>query len=324
MEDQIRMLQLQVQQLLQGTGQRFQTLEQQAGEAVQQLGEQVQQTQGAVQMANKSTLRLPLPPKFHGVREGPRVLEWCHAATTYLKAAGADQDERGVWHISNFFEGDAAVWWRLYCDKVERQLAPQPKIWEHLKVLLIDQFQVFNHITDVKDRYQALKQVGTVSAYITKFRALVVELPNETEENQIYQFLKGLKPEIQARTRTHKPLTLAAAMDIADEADRANLHAYRGFSSRLQSDRPAFRQTTSQAQPMQIGAISGNGEAASKARTEINALTPVPPHIIQRLRQENRCFYCRKVGHAARDCAKKKRDVTAARKSQKPRRVPEN
>ena len=100
----------------------------------------------------------------------------------------------------------------------------------------------------------------TVSSYITKLRALVVELPSETEENQIYQFLKGLKPEIQARTRTHKPATLKRAMDIADEADRANMIAYRGSSrSSGNIQRPQQQQSSryinSQPQPMQIGAV---------------------------------------------------------------------
>ena len=102
----------------------------------------------------------------------------------------------------------------------------KPSHWNDLKQMLLDQFKVFNHKTDVKDRYQAIRQQTTVSAYINRFRALVVELPDESEDDRMNQFLKGLKPEIQARTRTHKPVTLAQAMDIANEADRANYHAY--------------------------------------------------------------------------------------------------
>ena len=73
-----------------------------------------------------------------------------------------------------------------------------------------------------------MRQISNVSDYINRFRSVVVELPHESDEDQVYQFLKGLKPEIQASTRTHKPLTLQAAMDIADEADRAKVHVYRG------------------------------------------------------------------------------------------------
>ena len=109
----------------------------------------------------------------------------------------------------------------------------EPKLanWSELQQLLIKQFQTFNHYTDVRDRYTSMRQISSVSDYINRFRSVVVELPHESDEDQVYQFLKGLKPEIQASTRTHKPRTLKAAMDIADEADRAKVHAYRGSAA---------------------------------------------------------------------------------------------
>ena len=52
-----------------------------AGAAVLNLGVQVQNAQGvatqAVQAKSTPQLRLPKPPKFHGVCEGPRILELC-------------------------------------------------------------------------------------------------------------------------------------------------------------------------------------------------------------------------------------------------------
>ena len=259
-----------------------------AGQGFASLENQIATTKHA---ANKvsTPVKVPQPPKFKGVREGPKILEWAHQATTYLRSAGLENEEQGMWHITSFFDSDAAIWWRLYCDRMENGLVEKPRFWRDLKHLLVEQFQVFNHITDVRDRYQALRQTGTVSAYINKFRSLVVELHNEPEELQIYQFLKGLKPEIQARTRTHKPPTLNVAMDIADEADRAHYHAY-GVAPR-NSTAPKPRSTGgSGPTPMDIGAVG------------------VSPVDMMRLRQQNRCFYCRKEGHQAKECKKRKND----------------
>ena len=299
--------------------QQLTALGQQSAAAFQNVGQQTAQAQQTAHQAAATAaspvgssssvrVRIPQPQRFKGVREGPRILEWAHQATTYLRAANLHQTQEGVWHISTFLDGDAAVWWRLQCDKYERNIAVAPADWTEMKVLLIAQFQVFNHETDVKDRYTALRQQTTVSAYITRFRALVVELPEETEANQVYQFLKGLKPEIQARTRTHKPKTLLQAMDIADEADRANQHAYKGsvHSRHGSTSSGAWhhsaqrydKDSRSTPQPMQIGAVQRGSPG---------------PAELQRLRQENRCFYCRKNGHVARECPKKRADVSRRR-----------
>ncbi len=260
-------------------------------------------------------MKTPYPPKYSGVREGPKILEWTHQASTYLRAVGLEHEERGVWHITAFLDGDAAVWWRLHCDKMRRGVATTIQTWDQLREMLLEQFEVFNHATDVRDRYQAVRQTSTVSAYITKFRSLVVELPNEPEENQIYQFLKGLKPEIQARTRTHKPNTLTTAMDIADEADRANYHAYGG----------GFRMPR-----REVGGSVRAASATGPAPMDIGAIGSADA---QRLRQENRCFYCRKTGHQSRECQKRRRDERgraarsanqSSRASQKIRRKAEN
>lgn len=302
-------------------------------QVINNLGGQVQQAQaqaaradaiGTTAMARPTApIRIPQPQRFKGVRDGPKVLEWAHQATVYLRAAGLENSEQGVWHISNFFEGDAAVWWRLYSNKMERGLAPAVASWSDLKTILVEQFQVFNHITDVRDQYTALRQIGTVSAYINRFRSLVVEIPDEPEEHQIYQFLKGLKPEIQARTRTHKPATLAMAMDIADEADRANYHAYRGTRDTRSGIglRPLMR--PQRAEPMQIGAISRGAyqKAETLPKAFMGAVGPtqrrsgprMTPVEMARMQAENRCFNCGQQGHRAAACKRRPADRGAKR-----------
>ena len=135
---------------------------------------------------------------------------------------------------------------------------------------MAQQFQMFNHETDVRDRYYALRQTGNVSLYITRFRTLVIELEHEPEANKVYQFLKGLKPEIHARTRVLKPKTLTQAMDIADEADRANHHASKsrrwhstadqslenGFDADYGQSEAVAGGAAEPAEPMQIGAVN--------------------------------------------------------------------
>ena len=228
------------------------------------------------------------PQRFKGNQDGPKILEWLHQAELYLRAMNMEDQETAVFHISSFLEADAAVWWRHYYHQMEEELVSKPQNWADMRQLMSRQFQIFNHETEVRDRYQALRQTGPVGAYITRFRALVVELPGETEGSKVYQFLKGLKPEIQARTRTHKPHTLEHAMDIADEADRAHTHAHKGGTPSKVYPRG---NGGSSPQPMQLGAIAPSA------------------YDLQKLRERNACFYCRRQGHQARDCKKKRADL---------------
>ena len=169
-----------------------------------------------------------------------------------------------------------------------------PKDWSTLRTLLEGTFREVNHDTDVRDRYIALRQTGTVAQYITRFRAAIVELPEETETSRIYWFLRGLKSDIQAQTRTHKPKTLMAAMDIADEADRAGSRAFRG--PRQGNFGPARSVGGgSGPAPMQLGAV------------QTDSVTAINRNDNMRLQQENRCFLCRKTGHQQRQCPRLQR-----------------
>lgn len=281
-----------------------------ASEKVAELESRVDRTQaGAQQAANmasqatasNSAAKLPFkpirPPRFKGNTDGPRILEWLHQAELYLRAMKIENDEAAIFHISSFFEADAAVWWRHYYAEMEAGTVPRPVCWADMKQLLTQHFQIFNHDTDVRDRYQSLRQTGSVSAYIAKFRGIVVELREESETGKLYQFLRGLKPEIQKFTRTQKPRTLAQAMDIADEADRVAQHTQRaGGFPRYHQQRNAGGNG---AQPMQLGVV-----APSAAE-------------VQRLRERNACFYCRKQGHQARNCLKKKADLARSKKTRR-------
>lgn len=144
--------------------QRLAQLDVQAAAAVMELQAQVQLAQGnataAAHLSQRppmAPVRIPQLPKFKGVHDGPKILEWTHIASTYLRAAGLENEETGVWHITNFLEAGATVWWRLYCDKIERNLEPEPARWSQLRALMIAQFQIFNHVIDVRDKYTALQ-----------------------------------------------------------------------------------------------------------------------------------------------------------------------
>ena len=269
-----------------------------AGATANAAGQTAQAAQKVASAANRpamAPIKPPAPPKFKGASKKPRILEWTHQAEQFLKSAGLAEDEMGVWHITNYLEDEAATWWRLHCVKMDLGTAPRITTWGQLKAEMIQRFQEVNRLTQVRDEYTDLRQGhGPVSDYINRFRSLVVELPNETEEQQVYQFLKGLARRIQGDVRLHKPATVERAMDLADEAERSRDQSRSGGFGRrsigsnydTNSQQGEAAAQTDSAVPMQLGAVS------------------LAPTELDRCQREGRCFRCKQGGHKSIRCRK--------------------
>ena len=283
------------------------SLQRQTSGAMRQVSARVEQAGGvanaagniaqAAQVAHQAPLapppvapvKPPAPAKFHGSSKGPRVLEWTHQAETYLRAAGLESFETGVWHISIYFEDEVAMWWRLHCQKIKDGKADPVQDWATLKGLLIRHFTEVNRETAVRDEYTSLEQKGPVRDYISKFRSLVVELTEETEAQQLYQFIKGLKPDVALHTSGAHPTTLERAMEIAASVDSAQ-RRNRGRGTRSYSAPPSDTRTEdhgNQPTPMDVGAM---------------ALTEAEKN---RCIRDGLCFICKKPDHAARKCPRR-------------------
>ena len=79
----------------------------QAAQNAETVAQQVGSTATLATPPSFAPIKPPPPPRFKGVKGDMKVLEWAHCAQSYLRAAGLEHAEQGVWHVTNFLEEDA-------------------------------------------------------------------------------------------------------------------------------------------------------------------------------------------------------------------------
>ena len=91
-------------------------------------------------------------------------------------------------------------------------------------------------------------------------------------------------------------------MDIADEADRAHLHAYKGAAvNDHAADNDYIPAAEGGPTPMLVNGINAVRMAEQKS---IIVRTPAQ---LKKLREEGRCFNCRERGHGGAQLSKRSR-----------------
>ena len=110
-----------------------------------------------------------------------------------------------------------------------------------------------------------------------------------TEEEKLDKFLRGLKDETRVPVELRGPTTMEEAATFAERVD-AIIH-------RNVTYKPRYTPTDHSGPiPMEIDTI----------RTKLSDTER------EKLRKTGGCFFCREVGHLARNCPKKKKRMTIA------------
>ena len=242
---------------------------------------------------SSGSVKPPLPSKFRGPYKEPKLLEWTHQVSQYLMAVGLADSVQGVFHVgAGFLADEAATWWRLHCDRVERGDMPPPVTWWALRALMLEQFTETNRLTNVQDAFDRVRQKSSVTKYIAEFQAIVLELPEVNEMQRVHRFIRGLKRQVQVHVWAHAPVTLAHAMRVADSIDQAMYNSQGGAPSggfhgsrNGQASSGAGQGDRQNAEPMQLNAAGGLSLADQN-----------------RCLRDGLCFKCMEPGHQARNC----------------------
>ena len=177
--------------------------------ALQQLS-----TQQAVHSAPKPP-KPPKPDKFQGDRSGA-ASNWLHQMTLYLTLSGLLGTAQAVPHAVSFLIGAARTWWRT-----QEASGSPPTTWTTFKAAFLEAFQTLDAERIARDNMENLRQRTSVTDYANQFSGLLLEVPHMHPADAIYQFVKGLKPQIRLHVELQRPSTVNDAMRLAEAADSA-------------------------------------------------------------------------------------------------------
>ena len=237
--------------------------------ALQQLS-----TQQAVHSAPKPP-KPPMPDKFQGDRRSGAASNWLHQMTLYLTLLGLLDTAQAVPHAVSFLIGAARTWWRA-----QEASGSPPTTWPTFKAAFLEAFQTLDAERIARDNMEDLRQRTSVTDYANHFSGLLLEVPYMHPADAIYQFVKGLKPQIRLHVELQRPATVNNAMRLAQAADSALYHTQTACHVNRPTPSPLYLGP----QPMQLG-----------------ALTRRPPTERQRLLRGNQSFRCHQPGHRAQE-----------------------
>ena len=150
--------------------------------------------------------RIPNAPAYTG-NPSESLDDWIGSMEQQVLFYALD-DARGMSFIISFFQSGARDWYA--------ELRPIPVTWAELKAELRKRYQPITTEETARAKLYSLSQGSmSVSDLVSTFRRLAQKLPNMHESDQLFQFMRALKPSIAAQIRVAGVVDLKAATEMA-------------------------------------------------------------------------------------------------------------
>jgi hypothetical protein len=205
---------------------------------------------------------------------------------------GTVSDESMVLFAGTLLRDTAADWWRGVSQAITAGLQSPIHSWAEFKARLTAHFQPVNEEDFARQQIRILKQTGGVRDYVSRYQALILQIPSMDERSKVDNFTAGLKTDVRHWVKLQDPHTLEAAMHTAERyqtmllQDKATLRTYSQLSRQ-----------DGEAAPMELGFIGGSKPAGKGGGRPDNRKKPawtaegVPI-----------CLACNRPGHMKKDC----------------------
>ena len=242
----------------------------------------------AEKQASKSPQPVPTAPTLKLINPAPfsgktSIGSWIFQVENFLNGHPGISDKQGITYASALLEGEAATWWQA--QSLDRTTFKELRNnWSRFKEAITDYFTPVNSKKQARDRLAALRQTSSVRTYATEFRKVILEIGNISEDEKLDRFVRGLKFSVRKEVELREPQTVTEAIGISERYDSLSFALSR---ARVPFFPPKANLGSTEHVPMEIN------------RIKIPKLTE---ELKIKLRQEGKCFFCRKEGHMISEC----------------------
>ena len=239
------------------------------------------------------------------------ALTWQSIATTQGVSLADDADTSGQVALAATRLTGQALWWyhHIWSPLVEAMAPSKPK-WSELITSLQAQFEPLPPSFIARAELRALRQTGTLADYINRFRHLNDSIEDMAEVDRVDNFIRGLKPALQAKVNMSLPENLITATTVAVRQEAAYQAMVPAVRRPGQSNQPfRVRPAPTSHDVGHLAAVEGEVDD-EKEHTSLSlaAMQSPSPKLTDEVRAElmrsGKCFRCRQAGHISKNCPK--------------------
>ncbi|KAL4352016.1 hypothetical protein GQ457_06G013590 [Hibiscus cannabinus] len=164
-------------------------------------------------------VEVPRPRTFGGSRNAQELDNFLYGLDQYLGAVGIVEDASKIQTASLYLTDTAMLWWRRRRNDIEKGTCTI-SIFDDFKRELKRQFYPENAEDEARARLRRLKQSGSIRDYIKDFTNLVLEIPDLSDKDSLFNFMDGLqlwaKTELKRRGVQNLADAIAKAESLID------------------------------------------------------------------------------------------------------------
>jgi len=246
----------------------------------------------------KTQLPLISPRVYKGERKDNACEQWCMDMHSFMRryetlTGRTLSNEQAVEYISQYFSDAALTWWTTLLFNVQQGIQgldiQKPATENELYLKLQENFGDIHSVERRREKYENLKQTGSVQDFANKLKHCVLFLdPIPPAYEILRRFQNGLRSDIRAKMdEFHSDIkSLDEYIHKADDIDRTQ---YRLKQSERKKDAN---------QNPEHGRSYAIGSQVPSPKTD-------PEGYKSWCRNNQACFTCRSKKHRAKDCPKK-------------------